>query len=326
MVSFLHIINPVKVSNGSDLFHAQPITFESMARAKKYAEYNDHDIQVCQVACHFEEDREVIPDYFENYLLSNSVKEIDRFKNEKKLPFIKDILSCAQEYSSDYVVYSNVDISLYPNFYSSVKALIEEGNDAICINRNTIVDYDDLNLEAIYGVRGVPHEGIDCFVIKRELLSEFVLKESIIGTGPVGLIFAMNMLIFSKKMKWITEGNFTFHLGDDKAWLNRKVTKDSLLYFSFEQLKVIVESLMEKVSTRSEKVILRSCLIHSEYFLDCLRFSPAAIHRKLLYRYCKGEIGDVTEGNLEEFELLIQAKSSKFKKKKLNKLLTKLFE
>jgi hypothetical protein len=33
----LHIINPVKVSEQSDLFFAQPITFESLKNAKNYS-------------------------------------------------------------------------------------------------------------------------------------------------------------------------------------------------------------------------------------------------------------------------------------------------
>ena len=38
MITIAHIINPVKVPITSDLYYAQPITFETMRIAKQYVE------------------------------------------------------------------------------------------------------------------------------------------------------------------------------------------------------------------------------------------------------------------------------------------------
>ena len=59
-MKLLHIVNPVKIGPQSDLFKAQPITFESMRRA---AEYNK-EVQVELLSTQYPEDEEIIPEYF----------------------------------------------------------------------------------------------------------------------------------------------------------------------------------------------------------------------------------------------------------------------
>ena len=61
MVKIAHIINPVKVKESSDLYNAQPITFESMVVAKNFSVFKD---QIIQCTTQYEEDLEIIPDYF----------------------------------------------------------------------------------------------------------------------------------------------------------------------------------------------------------------------------------------------------------------------
>ena len=119
MVKIAHIINPVKVKESSDLYNAQPITFESMVVASKYAvKFN----QITLYSTQFEEDKEIIPSDFK--ILSNLTKSIldinPKYKG-KKLPFIKDIFEKLNEVEdADYFIYTNVDIALMPYFYDVV--------------------------------------------------------------------------------------------------------------------------------------------------------------------------------------------------------------
>ena len=87
-----HIINPVDVLESSDLFVAQPVTFETMRRAKTAAkEENDLSIEL-YFTC-YEEDLSVAPDGFTNAgLLEKSVLDYGTFSKKRKLPIIKDIL------------------------------------------------------------------------------------------------------------------------------------------------------------------------------------------------------------------------------------------
>jgi hypothetical protein len=61
VITLVHIINPVKVTQSSPLFTAQPLVFESMRLAKSQAESL---LNIEQVAVCFEEDVAVIPGFF----------------------------------------------------------------------------------------------------------------------------------------------------------------------------------------------------------------------------------------------------------------------
>ena len=87
---FAHIVNPVKVPVTSDLYKAQPITFESMLQAKKAAAGN---VDVNLVSVQYAEDRSVVPESFiKTPDLSRSVLDVSSFEMNRKLPFIADIL------------------------------------------------------------------------------------------------------------------------------------------------------------------------------------------------------------------------------------------
>lgn len=71
----------------------------------------------------------------------------------------------------------------------------------------------------LYIIEGLKYEGIDCFIIKKELFYKFDLEYSIIGMGFVGLIIVNNFLYLVMKFIWIRDGKWIFYLGDDKFWL-----------------------------------------------------------------------------------------------------------
>ena len=220
-MKFTHIINPVKVSESSDLYNAQPITFETMRRAKAFAK-DAMDVRL--ITAQYPEDREIIPDYFiKTQDLKGSVLDVGTFKTARKLPLIKDILNKAVSYntSADYIIYTNVDIALMPNFYVFVSQKIEEGYDAFVINRRTISKAFTLEtLEAAYNDYGKPHTGYDCFVFKRDLYNKMVLKNICIGTTRIGLALISNLIMLSSKFTTIDEEHLTFHLGEDRVWQN----------------------------------------------------------------------------------------------------------
>jgi hypothetical protein len=137
MLSLAHIINPVTVDNTSDLFIAQPITFETMKTAKELSADIDVNLYAIQ-------DRHEIPITLpEGFTkvpgLQRSIIDIKTFKQERKLPLMKDILDALYKASdAEYMIYTNVDIALQPHFYNVVSNYIQQGYDAFIINRRTI--------------------------------------------------------------------------------------------------------------------------------------------------------------------------------------------
>jgi hypothetical protein len=220
---FLHIINPVIVGSDSDLHTAQPITFRTMESAKSYAELSG--INVAQVAAFYPEDVSLIPDSFEKCPpLTRSCLDFGSFTSRKKLPLLGDILSAAYDHSdSEYIIYTNVDIALMPHFYLTAKKLLEEGHDAINIFRRTLDSSHTgiNNIPLMYSDLGEDHPGTDCFIIKRELISQFDLQNIVIGSQFVAFALRANIHAFATKITEIKRSHMTFHIGDDRDWASR---------------------------------------------------------------------------------------------------------
>lgn len=222
-LNLIHIINPVKKGPESDLYTAQPITFESLKVAKAFAQ---QEVTVRLVAAHFSEDREIAPDGFtKTEDLIRSVVDITSFSVRRKLPLIKDILDRAYGYSDEddeIIVYSNVDIAVLPHFYLFIKKQIESGLEAFVINRRTISDRYKRKEELpfMYSEIGEKHPGFDCFVFKRELYCNFKLDKICLGANWIGRALLVNLQTFAKNFTIFKNEHLTFHIGDDRSWKN----------------------------------------------------------------------------------------------------------
>ncbi len=219
---FLHITNPVVVTSSSDLYKAQPITFETMEKAKSFADLEN--ISVKQIAAYYPEDEVLVPKSFGKCPpLEHSCLDFHTFKKKRKLPLLQDILSAAYKYEeAEYVVYTNVDIALMPHFYVSAKKIMEEGYDVVNIFRRTLNNtYESLEeIPYMYADLGEDHPGTDCFIIKRSLLEKIELQKIVIGSQFVALALRTNLHAFANKIAEFPRMHMTFHLGDDREWLN----------------------------------------------------------------------------------------------------------
>lgn len=214
MLKLAHIINPVKVVETHELDYLQPITFESMRVAKENAA---NKVEVELLTAQYEEDLPIIPGYFKNTAdLNRSVLDIGQFSKTKKLPLIQDIISKAYEYSNaEYLIFTNVDIILMPHFYEVVARYINEGHDALIINRRRIPPkfkrVEDLPL--IYAESGQSHPGFDCFVFKRELYENFLLEGICVGVPFSGVSMAHNLFAFADDCLLLDQHHLTLHIG-----------------------------------------------------------------------------------------------------------------
>ena len=220
MRKIAHIINPVIVNPPSDLFIAQPITFESMRIAQENA-MNCVDVEL--LSAQFEEDVEFVPSFFNKTPnLNRSVLEFGSFK--KKLPLLKDILDrMYQNSDAEYLIYTNVDIALKPNFYIEVNNLIKKGYDAFVINRRTISSkfksVEELPL--MHNELGKKHPGYDCFVFKRDLYQNLKLGRVMIGANWIGWTLLTNLISYSNKIRIFENLHLTFHIGEERVLRNK---------------------------------------------------------------------------------------------------------
>lgn len=216
MIKVVHIVNPVKVNENSDLFKAQPITFESILQAKKYSKATEN-IQL--YTTQYEEDIPIIPlEFTQLSNLERSVLDVNSNLTGKKLPLIADILSKLKEAEPhDYIIFTNMDIALMPYFYDAVFTLIDKGHDALVINRRRLShNYSKTEeLPLMYADLGKSHPGFDCFVFKTSLLEKFILNEICVGISFLEAALVHNIFSFAENPLYVPDGHLTFHIGMD---------------------------------------------------------------------------------------------------------------
>ena len=165
----------------------------------------------------YSEDRNMIPEGFlATRDLDRSVLDLGNFEKSMKLPLIDDIVRrLYDESDAEYLIYTNVDIGVYPDFYEKVNQFIDEGLDAFIINRRRLsahfVRVDQL--EEIYQEKGKKHPGFDCFVLHRDLFKRFELAEVCIGVPFIGITFAQNIFALAENYRLFEDEVLTFHIG-----------------------------------------------------------------------------------------------------------------
>ena len=195
-MKFAHIVNPVKVTQASDLYIAQPITFASMKRARANAE---KELQIELYSAQYEEDRCIIDsDFIVTPNLHRSVQDCADFKTNRKLPLVGDILQRLYDATdAEYVIYTNVDIALHDDFYNEVSEIIDQGFDCFSITRRDVpaIYTKPEQLDNIFQEIGFHHTGYDCFVFRREWIPKFSLGLICIGASFIGGALLANMVL-----------------------------------------------------------------------------------------------------------------------------------
>lgn len=231
MPAIAHLINPVQAGPESDLRLAQPITFETMRRARDRVVAAD--LPVTLLTAQFPEDRGMVPPGFTATPdLTRSSADLGVFRVRRKLPFFADLIQRLFEGSpAEILIYTNVDIALQPHFYQEVARLWEDGARALVINRRTVMATREQarDLDWLLAQPGEPHRGYDCFVFDRRLLSGFDFHRLLIGAAGFGRTVVAVLSSLDPGFRLVTDARLTFHLNDEMIWRN-----DALLdYWAF---------------------------------------------------------------------------------------------
>jgi hypothetical protein len=244
-----HILNPFIAPATSDLSYAQPITFESMRIAREQA-LPTMDVELL-AAC-YEEDKTMVPPYFKTTeFLKKSVLDYGNFEKKIRLPILAEILEKAMATSTaDYIIYTNADIGLYPDFYTRLGKLLDQGYDALVLNRTRIEPLytQPSDLEKIWAQKGKSHPGFDCFVLHRSLFNQLFLENICIGVPFIEISFSQNLFHLAKNFKLYETDHYTFHIGME-IFKNR-APREYFLYNKQEYKKVIQQLDPHLKSTR----------------------------------------------------------------------------
>jgi hypothetical protein len=249
-----HVVNPVVVGEASDLFAAQPITFQSMVEAKRFSILQ---VQVELFAAQFAEDHGLVPgDFISTRDLNRSILDCGKFNSTKKLPLIKDILDRLYEATTaEYLIYTNVDIGLQPYFYMTIAELARQGYDAFAINRRVVSPEfkSPQDMPAIWSEVGKSHPGWDCIVFHRSLYPKFRLGNVCIGTSGIGRALVYNLHCHGKRFNVFMDKHLTFHIGEDTPWQGEK--HRDLLEFNQRESRQVLQQLRNEFDEFNRRLI-----------------------------------------------------------------------
>jgi hypothetical protein len=219
MLSVGHIVNPVRAGAGSDLLTAQPVTFETMRRARDFSRTR---VDVELMTTQYPDESDLVPAGFSSAGdLTRSALDCGPFQVPRRLPLIGEIVDrLAGSSRADVLVYTNVDIALQPYFYDTVARLVALGHDAFAVNRRTIPEGGVIpdRLPFLYARLGEPHPGWDCFVFRRELAARIGLGRILVGTGWMGRTLIANFACLAPRFTVFTDLHATFHIGNRQSW------------------------------------------------------------------------------------------------------------
>lgn len=245
-----HILNPVNVSEESDLFQAQPVTFRSMINARNISRYKEH---IGLYAVGYDEDIKIVPEEFSILPnLSKSVLDCSSSLKGRKLPLIGDILLSVLKLDYDYIIYTNVDIAVQPYFYDFVfDYMVNNSSNSLIINRrviNSLDTYVNMSSEV-----GKDHPGYDCFVFKKEFINKFIFGNVCIGANWIGRAFIANLVALSDEVIVMKDRHLTFHIGDDGAWLTNRFNEFD--EFNKSEVYKILAKLREMTSDETKNAL-----------------------------------------------------------------------
>lgn len=226
-----HLVNPFHAPEGSEHAIAQAVTFESIRRATERA--SSGGVEVTPVCIAFPEDLDLVgPPFIAADPLDRSVIDIAAFRTTKKFPLIGDLLSLGARAidrppgpdTEDLIVYTNMDISLQPGFYTAITELVSSSRPAHVINRRTIPGHyiSPDQIEAMCSEPGERHGGWDCFAFPRSWIDRLRLEGICIGAPYIGLAMLANLDALSGyRLAEHKNLHLTFHIGNDATWRAR---------------------------------------------------------------------------------------------------------
>jgi hypothetical protein len=242
------------------LDQAQNVTWGSMWRAKQYYERENPGGNLTIYCAILWMDVEVLQNHQPPLCQEDNTIILDRSTHTEypdleppiHYPFINDILVKAGDemdrYSTrrknkksskmKYMVYTNSDIGVVEKFYTKLeKAIILKPSlhEAFQINRRTIVsEYvplhqnlsqpltsNDLELIEDKLIHNFTyHPGVDCFVIRKDILDGFDLGNLFLGQPPwAGVLKTILRGFMSTEYgEYSSKAGLTYHLGDDREW------------------------------------------------------------------------------------------------------------
>lgn len=225
--NLLHIVNWFDSDGTKKLDTVQSTTLKSMQVARQFLAIQGTSSRVDLASITLEEDCRIVPQGVDELLvLKRDATSIEGFEITRKLPLVFDLIDLADESQTlaDYVIYTNSDICLQPNFYITVLDLLKLGFDSLIVNRRTIARKDEADFATLASADiGKSHPGMDCFIFPRKWIGKFTRNNAVTGAGQVNRGLFLNLVAQANSLLVLTAANLTYHYGDDRPWTSSQM-------------------------------------------------------------------------------------------------------
>jgi hypothetical protein len=237
----------------------QELTADSIRRAVASV----RDVRLLAVVSKTETD--AVPASFKGVpQLERTIADVKHFAVRRPLPLLFDILAhgAAVAKPNSYLVFTNNDICLQPNFFSSVRSLLRCGFDCLLINRRIVEPYEAYGkapeLAALES--GHRHGGFDCFVFPAAWVREFIFSNACVGVGFVMRSLLFNLVAKARRMLILRDAHLTYHYGDDRLWPESAEYVDH----NVAEARAVLETLSTDPSRY--EALSKFCAAHGESF------------------------------------------------------------
>lgn len=227
------MIPTVGDSAPAELTAAQELTLNSVERALRSA---PDDLEIDVRAVRFPDEPVEVSWLTDMPTLHRSVLDLGEFGVARRLPLLCDVLDGFGDASEfDVAILTNVDIAPQPFFYELVADLRRDGTDAASITRRTVhARHSGSTWSELAAQPGSHHPGDDCFVFDSKLLPRIHPVEVALGARWVARSLLWQLMLIARSFRHIGDLHATFHLGDDRAWGDPRLTD----YDRFNQARV----------------------------------------------------------------------------------------
>lgn len=225
-ISFCHIINPFPCPETTEHGIASRITYASLREATDAARRQGMHIEVNALVLPGDEVA-IQPPARPAGQLKRTVQDVRTLSPKRPFPLIADILELgAQSTECEYLIFTNMDIAVQPDFYLQLQELVEKrfapGTPFTIYRRNIPNHYNRIDqLPEMYAQAqsGQLAYGYDCFVFPRAYVSDLDLGNTCIGAAHFDyLLFIALDAASGFKSSRVNDRPLTFHIGNDIAW------------------------------------------------------------------------------------------------------------
>lgn len=222
-ISFTHVVNPFPAPEGSEHAVASRVTWNTLRVAVDVAHQTGLRVRCKAVVLPGDDSSVELPATSVAYL-QRTVQDIAALRPRRLLPLIGDILEIgARGVDTTHIIFSNMDISVQPHFYSALRDLITDqlGMDIPFTVARINVDPELATgpMEKLYAAEGTLGHGYDCFVIPRTMIDLIDVGACCIGAPHFDQLLLMALDVASgHRVRTLNHTRLTFHLGNDIAW------------------------------------------------------------------------------------------------------------